>query len=321
MILTVTPNPALDCTWHVAALTPGDSHRVGAGAERAGGKGINVARVLHATGTDTLALATAGGATGDALALDLRAAGLAHRLVPVAASTRRSIAVVDDGRGEATLLNERGAALSPDEVTALLHTARTLAAGAAAVVLSGSLPAGIRSEDVGLLAADLVATGTIVIADVTGPALMAAAEAGAHVVKPNAAELHETTGCADVLTGARMLLERGAGLVIVSLGADGMLLVGRTAPDRPLRARLRRTLHGNPTGAGDAAVAAVAAALVQRGSAADLTDDELAGLARDAVAWSASAVLMPQAGEVSPERERLAADVIFDTDLTELTCH
>ncbi|MFF2631823.1 1-phosphofructokinase family hexose kinase [Microbacterium sp. NPDC058021] len=312
MILTVTPNPALDCTWHVDALVPGDSHRVGTGAERAGGKGVNVARVLQATGSDTLALATAGGDTGRALAADLGASGVPHRLVPVAAATRRSIAVVDDRHGEATLLNERGGGLSPAEADALLDAARALAAQATTVVVSGSLPPGIRSEDIGLLVADLVRAGTTTIADVTGPALLAAATAGAHVVKPNAAELHETTGCHDPLTGARVLLEQGAGLAVVSLGGDGMLLVRRSAPDRALRARLPEMLHGNPTGAGDAAVAAIAALLARRGDATDLTDDDLVHLARAAVGWSASAVLMPQAGEVSPERDRLAAAVILD---------
>ena len=47
MILTVTPNPAIDLTWHVDRLTPGATHRVPTGASRAGGKGLNAARVLH----------------------------------------------------------------------------------------------------------------------------------------------------------------------------------------------------------------------------------------------------------------------------------
>ena len=55
MILTVTPNPALDLTWHVDRLTVGGTHRADAGAARAGGKGLNVARVAHAQGAAVLA--------------------------------------------------------------------------------------------------------------------------------------------------------------------------------------------------------------------------------------------------------------------------
>ncbi len=50
MILTVTPNPALDLTWRVERLVEGGTHRADAGAARAGGKGLNVARVAHAEG-------------------------------------------------------------------------------------------------------------------------------------------------------------------------------------------------------------------------------------------------------------------------------
>jgi hypothetical protein len=54
MILTVTSNVALDITYRVDQLTPGSSHRVRRVEERAGGKGINVARALHALGHDTI---------------------------------------------------------------------------------------------------------------------------------------------------------------------------------------------------------------------------------------------------------------------------
>ncbi|MCR2792196.1 hexose kinase [Microbacterium sp. zg.Y625] len=320
MILTVTPNPALDCTWRVERLVPGDSHRVPTGAQRAGGKGINVARVLTGAGLDAFALTTAGGHSGEILAADLRAAGIPHRLIPVAAATRRSIAAVDDATGETTLLNEVGAALAADESAALFAGARTLATGADVTVISGSLPPGIDAGNVRALVADIAASGVTTIADVTGPALLAAAEAGAHVVKPNAVELRETTGSTGVVAGARMLRDRGAGLVVVSLGADGMLFVGGADPHAVLRARLPRRLRGNATGAGDAAVAAIAAVLAGRGTgASDLSHAELVELARAAVAWSASAVLMPLAGELSPEREQLATDVIFDTDIRDLT--
>ena len=238
MILTLTPNPALDCTWRVDGLVPGDSHRVATGTQRAGGKGVNVARVLTAIGVDALALTTAGGDTGEALAEDLRVAGIPHRLIPVTAATRRSIAIVDDGSGDATLLNETGAPLSASEAAALLEGARALAADSAVVVVSGSLPPGISATDIAALVAGIAGSGVTTIADVTGPALMAAAAAGAHVVKPNAAELRETTGCSGVLAGARLLCERGAGLVVVSLGADGMVFVRGGDPRRVLRARL-----------------------------------------------------------------------------------
>ena len=108
MILTVTPNVALDITYRVDQLTPGLSHRVRSVEERAGGKGVNVARALQALGHDTVVLGLVGGATAGAVTADLARDGLAHELVTVEGPTRRSIAVVDARNEEATLFNEPG---------------------------------------------------------------------------------------------------------------------------------------------------------------------------------------------------------------------
>ena len=119
MILTVTPNPALDMTWRLDALTPGATHRAPTGTSRAGGKGVNVARVLHAQGQEVLTLSTVGGTTGAEFENELRASGISHRLIRVHAATRRSVAIVDGSRGETTVLNERGSDLAPGQVADL----------------------------------------------------------------------------------------------------------------------------------------------------------------------------------------------------------
>jgi 1-phosphofructokinase family hexose kinase len=311
VILTVTPNPALDLTWHADRLTPGATHRVGTGASRAGGKGLNVARVLHSQGHDVLALATAGGTTGAEFAAELEASGIPHRLLQVEAPTRRSVAVVDDARGETSILNEFGAPLGAADSAALMAEAARLAETARAVAVCGSLPPGVGADELGDLVVELVRAGTRVIVDTNGPGLLAAARAGAHALKPNREELASATGHADPLDGARALLALGARLVALSLGEDGLIVVGRTGA--PVHARLPRPLHGNATGAGDAAVAAIAVALA---TGADLdTDTDAAArartdLARRATAWSASAVLMPLAGELSARHLELEAEVV-----------
>jgi 1-phosphofructokinase family hexose kinase len=310
MILTVTLNPAVDMTWRVDALTPGATHRVPTGSSRAGGKGVNVARVLYAQGHEVLALSTVGGANGAMFEDELRASGIPHRLIRVSAPTRRSIALVDDSRGETTVLNEHGSALAPVQVAALAATATRLGHRARAVAISGSLPPGFDPEQLGALVAGLVVAGTPVVVDTSGAGLRAAARAGATALKPNGEELAEATGEADPLAGARSLLALGARLVVVTLGGDGLVLLDRTHP--PLQARLPRPLHGNATGAGDAAVAAITAALA---AGTDLEGDPERSasarmdLARRATAWSASAVLMPLAGELSPDHAALEAEV------------
>jgi len=289
MILTVTPNPALDLTWHVEHLTFGGSHRADAGVARAGGKGLNVARVAHAQGASVLALATAGGGSGVEFAAELASSGVPHALVEVAGATRRSIAVVDERLGDTTIVNERGVNPSDQEWAALLGEVVDRLPSASVLVISGSLPPGAPEQLLPVLIGVGLDAGVPVIVDTSGPALLRAADAGASVLKPNAAELAEATGIADPVEGARSLLERGVGLVLLSLGAEGMLAV--TASE-VIHARLDTPLAGNPTGAGDAAVAACAV-LYAEGE----RDPER--ILRRATAWSAAAVLMPLAGEIA----------------------
>ncbi|WP_102193727.1 1-phosphofructokinase family hexose kinase [Microbacterium aurantiacum] len=299
MILTVTPNPALDLTWHVDSIHVGETHRTDAAATRAGGKGINVARVAHAQGADVRAVSTAGGATGAEFAAELRASGVPHRLVPVAGATRRSIALVDGQRGDTTVINERGLNPTDAEWAALVGEIVDALPGAGVLVISGSLPPGAPRTLLPLLIGLGKDAGIPVIVDTSGPALLQAADAGASVLKPNAEELVEATGIADPIEGARVLVERGASLVLLSRGADGMLAITASGSDI-LHARLPESLAGNPTGAGDAAVAACAALLD-----AGVTDPE--EILRRATAWSAAAVLMPLAGEIHehwPDLER-----------------
>jgi 1-phosphofructokinase family hexose kinase len=314
VILTVTPNPALDLTWHVDALTPGATHRAPAGAARAGGKGLNVASVLHSQGHEVLALATVGGSNGSEFEAELEASGIPHQLIRVNAPTRRSLAIVDDTGGQTTILNEFGAALAPAEAATLSATASRLGRSARAVAISGSLPPGFGPEHLGALVEELVAGGIPVVVDTSGAGLLAAARAGAYALKPNQEELETATGHADPLVGARSLLTLGARLVVVSLGRDGLLVIDRA--HLPLRAQLPRPLHGNATGAGDAAVAAIAAALAT-GMRLDGDIDDAARarieLARRATAWSASAVLMPHAGELSSDHAALEAEVAVST--------
>lgn len=312
MIITVTPNPALDLTWHVAEIVHGGTHRAEAGRARAGGKGLNVARVAHAQGAPVTAITTAGGATGEEFAAELDAAGVPHVLVPVTASTRRSIALVDETRGDTTIVNEYGVAPSDAEWGALQDAVGDALADAAGVlVISGSLPPGAPDGLLPALIAQGREAGAIVIADTSGPALLAAADAGASVLKPNEHELGEATGLEDPVDGARELLRRGAELVLVSLGAEGMLAVsaasGSPAPEvRVLHARLHTALAGNPTGAGDAGVAACAVLMD-----AGIRDPEQ--ILRRATAWSAAAVLMPLAGDIHPTWPDLEAAVTVTT--------
>ncbi|ACQ81779.1 1-phosphofructokinase [Beutenbergia cavernae DSM 12333] len=328
MIVTLTPNPALDVTYRVPGWRPGASHRVHDVTERAGGKGLNVARVLHALGVGVRAVAPLGGATGERVASDAAAAGLELLAVPIAGETRRSIAVTGDG--DATVFNEAGPVLGAGEWAAVLAALDDVTGPGDVLVVSGSVPAGVGTRDVADLVTHLRERGTKVVLDTSGPALAAGLAAGPDVVKPNAHELVElveragplptllsddggdatAVARAAVVDAARRVLTGDAAhtFAAVSLGAGGM--VGVSA-DRAWWVAAPERLGGNPTGAGDAAVAALARGL-DGGAGAH---DALA----DAVALSGAAVVAPLAGDVDAATyERLRAAVVVhemeDTD-------
>jgi tagatose 6-phosphate kinase len=316
MIITVTPNPAWDVTYEVPVLVPGEVHRVTSVRRRLGGKGVNVARVLAATGRDAVAVIP--GPAGLAAEADFDAGGSARLLcdvVPVLPVIRQTL-VVHGGDGTTTSLWEPGVKPDPGAGPALTGRVRTwlcpdglavasptgaspTGAGATGIAISGSLPPGLDTRLHARLAAMALDAGVPAVVDTSGAALAHAARVPGVVLAPNAAELAQLTGrdCreqADALDAARGLLAGGPLAVVVTLGGDGLAAVTR---DGTWHGRLAEPLDGNPTGAGDAAAAALIAGLA--------TSASWPGIVRDAVALSAAAVLSPVAGAVA------AADVTW----------
>ncbi|MBE0009343.1 MULTISPECIES: 1-phosphofructokinase family hexose kinase [unclassified Arthrobacter] len=313
-IITVTANPAVDLTYAVPRLIPGSSHRVRQPLLRAGGKGLNVARVLHQAGYRTVALAPVGGLSGTEFREELVASGVPHMLTPTAAATRRSMAFVDGEAGQTSIFNETGRPLTDTEWEAFSAAFEAQLDGAGALVGSGSLPDGAPVDFYPSLVRRARKHGIPSLIDTSGDALLAAADAGADLLKPNHHELLAATGATTLDDGARQLLDRGAGAVVVSCGEEGMALHRTGSPT--LWASLPR-VDGNPTGAGDASVAALAVVLASGATgawdtAASRHRDET--LLRLATAWSAAAVLMPAAGELHDSYPELIEAVTITQD-------
>jgi tagatose 6-phosphate kinase len=311
MILTVTLNLALDVTYRVRELVVDTSVRVDEVEQRAGGKGVNVARVLHQLGTPVVVSGLEGGATGKAVRDELDAAGIPYDLEPINCETRRTVAILDP-QGRVTILLEPGQDVTPDAWAGMQARFGRLASDAEVIVLSGSQPRGLPADASATLVAHAHAIGTPLILDGSGPAVRAALPSHPTLVKPNRDELYELTGgpaqtpgsstdLDDVAVRAARLRSAGAETVAVSLGPDGMLLLGDTGA---WHGALPDGTHvsGNPTGAGDAAVAALA-----RGIAAGVPWPDLL---RDAVALSAAAVLHPLAGSFDPDAYARFRDLV-----------
>ena len=289
MILTVTLNAALDVTYGISGeLTPHRTHRVRTAATHAGGKGINVARVLHSLGDDVMATGLLGGRTGAQVQAQLDNEGVPNAFVAIESETRRTV-VITDASG-ATGLWEAGPAVTAAEWAEFGRRFGELVQSAEVVVLSGSLPPGVP----GAAYADLLglarAAGIPAVLDTDGEALRFGIAARPDLVKPNAAELATLVGgtvdgVADSVRAGGIALALGAHAIAVSLGVAGVVLITAAAS---LHASLPQPIAGNPTGAGDACTAALARTVGQPWR------DRLI----DAVALSAASVPTPAAGMV-----------------------
>ncbi len=293
-IWTLTANPALDLTYRIPALRHGCSHRLEEKKVRAGGKGLNVSQVLGQLGVSSVATGFLGGENGrycqNLLSQSLSAPYITQRFITVKAETRLSIAVVDT---DATVMNEAGIAPSNSEWNQLIGLIASHVASGDILACCGSFPGDSHPHWMTRIVETAHDAGARVLVDATGATLEYACDAGADFVKPNDSELRATTGCDSVAQGAQKLLERGAGVVITSGGDRGMSL---HALDGAYRARPARRIAGNPTGAGDASVAAWCAFFLSHPAA--YTAKEMSAGLMSAVALSGAAVACPVAGEV-----------------------
>jgi 6-phosphofructokinase 2 len=267
-IVTVTLNPALD-VWATTALVAPERKLHCTDAEYTpGGGGINVARALRQLGVEARALFPSGGSTGELLCDLLLGEGTAIEPIPVAGTTRESLAVREAATGRYFRFVLPGPVVTHDELERCIAVVRRRVTPQTLVVISGSLPEGMAPERLALVIAAAQEAGAAVIVDTSGAALDVAARCGVLLLKPSLNELRRHAGRdlptdAAIVEAACALRDLGpTGAVLVSLGSAGALLVSRGEPAIFVAAPIVPIVSA--VGAGDSLVAGVALAL-QRG--------------------------------------------------------
>ncbi len=264
LIATLTMNPSLDVTTSVDRVRPTDKLRTGALRHDPGGGGINVARVLHELGGETLAIFPGSGPSAMTIDRLLSERGVPFQLVPIAQQTRESFTVDETSSGEQFRFVLPGPKLAPEEYQACLDALAELPEAPEIVVFSGSLPTGTTPRLPQQVCAWCQKIGAKLIVDMSGPLLREIH--GAFLLKPNRRELEMLAGRDlasddDIIAAARDLISDGvANAVVVSLDKDGAFLVtaGETHKYAPLDVKVESAV-----GAGDSMVAGIALGLVQ----------------------------------------------------------
>jgi 6-phosphofructokinase 2 len=263
-VVTLTLNPAIDMASTAPAVRPGHKIRTANEHIDPGGGGVNVARVIHVLGGETLALVLAGGVTGDFLGELLAESGVPHRCLPIGGSTRISTTVHDDATGAEYRFVPQGPLVTEPEWRAILTELEQVDADW--IVASGSLPLGVP-EDFYAQAARIAAwRGQSFALDSSGSPLKAALGAGITLLKPSLNELEILLGgsladpCAQEEQAMALVNRNAADMLALTLGADGALLATKTGVYH--MAALPTTVRST-VGAGDAFLAALVLALAR----------------------------------------------------------
>ncbi len=265
MIITVTPNPALDRTLTVPAIVFDEMVRASESRLDLDGKGVNVSKALRALGSTTVMMGFAGGMAGEMLERGLGTMGYTTSFTRVADETRTNTIIIDAAANRYVKANEPGPTLRPDELTAFFAQVRARLAAGDTWILSGSLPPGAPSDFFAQLVELIQACGARALLDASGEPLRLGCMVRPYLVKPNADEAQALTGTPidddkSARRAAMFFLDQGIELVALSLGAQGLLLAAR---GKFVRARPPLVRALNPVGAGDALLAGIAWALEQ----------------------------------------------------------
>ncbi len=266
MVYTVTFNPALDYVVHLdSPIENGAMNRSSKEEFYYGGKGINVSTVLTNLGVDTVAMGFVAGFTGAAIVSGLSHKGIRTDFIILRQGISRINVKIRNG--SETDINAAGPRLSNDDVKAFMQKLTDMTDGDF-LVLSGSIPPNMHDIIYEKICRKVADRNVEVIVDATGPLLMNTLQCHPFLIKPNKSELEtlfeaKIKSDKDIEKYAKKLQEQGARNVLVSMGADGAMLVPEDG--KVIRMGVPEGRVINTVGSGDSMVAGFIAGYMKNG--------------------------------------------------------
>jgi 6-phosphofructokinase 2 len=270
MIYTITLNPALDRTLWIESVRDDVSNRILEEKSFAGGKSVDVSKVLKNLGQESIALGFVGGFAGRELEGRLLNEGIQTDFIHVSGETRTNIIIHERVTGKQLAFNARGPEIRPSELMEFIERLERLPCSDL-VAIGGSLPLGVSPEIYRKIITLVKRCQSTVVLDVDGEALRKGITARPDVIKPNIHELSELVGrelkeLDDIRAAAREINRQGVRIVLISMGARGILMVseGQEYLAAPPKVDVQSTI-----GAGDSSVAGFIFGLVNKKSLKD----------------------------------------------------
>ena len=304
MILTVTLNAAIDKRYVVEEVRTGEVNRVKECVYTPGGKGLNVSKPAAIYGAEVTATGFVGGHAGHYIEDALEPFGIKSAFYHMEAESRSCINIWDEKNQLQTEFLEPGFTVTEADFERFLEHFQGLAADADVVTISGSVPKGLDGTAYQRMVKLVREAGKPVILDTSGKLLEQGIEAAPTMIKPNLDEIRMLTGkdCTDpeeIIEAAKVLHGQGIGIVTVSLGGDGAIVV---SDEGAYRARVPRIHAVNTVGCGDSMTAGFALGLSEGLSIRDTL--------QKASAVSAAAAMREETGFfVKEDMERLLPQI------------
>ncbi|MGN7385387.1 1-phosphofructokinase [Sporosarcina sp. SAFN-015] len=254
MITTITLNAAIDQVYRIGSLDVGGVNRISNMHQDAGGKGLNVAKVLTSLGAEVDVGGFLGGSNGEKIRRLVKEKGISEQFIPIAGESRVCLTVMETSTGKGTELLESGPVISEDEWKSMLDWLREKSKKTKWFALSGSLPKGLPDDAYAQMIDIINANGAKSVLDTSGMALRYGIEAKPFAIKPNEQEFADMVG-AESLSTERMrregcrLVEQGIGHVCLTLGGKGALFCNQSGS---FQAEAPIIDLKNPVGSGDA---------------------------------------------------------------------
>lgn len=264
MILTITLNPAIDVRYEIDNFEVNGIFR-GKASKTAGGKGLNVSRVLRFLEEEVEASGFLGGNSGDWISEKIESIGIKNSFIKTDVETRSCIAIL--GKGTQTEILEPGEKISSNFIDKFLEFFKKNFQRFEVICISGSVPQGIQQDIYKVLCE--IASDKKVILDTSGKFLLKGIEGNPYLIKPNKEELEgmlerELTSFSDLLEGAKEIKKRGCKNLLVSLGKDGAIFIDEK--NDVYKVNIPKVSIKNPVGSGDSTIAGFAYGLNQKKS-------------------------------------------------------
>lgn len=269
-ILAITMNPSVDISYQLKTLHLDAVNRVTDVAKTAGGKGLNVARVIHQLDSPVIASGVLGGTIGNYIKKQLNETGIRHDFMPIDQESRNCIAILHDDMQQTEILEKGPLLTNEDEINFLAHFKKQLK-DISVVTISGSLPEGLNNNLYVKMIEISSSQGIPVLLDSSGETLKASltGDKKPFLIKPNQEEIAQLIQqpIEDLKQLKQILMENqlftGVEWIVVSLGADGALVKHGT---HCYRLTIPKIDVVNPVGSGDSTVAGLASAISKKAS-------------------------------------------------------